>query len=261
MICLLWAKFVKRETQGFMQSWGFNIWIIENWGHLFSSIFLHVFSKPCSRYPGGTSAHRFSSTNINFWYFCLFLSIFVTETRRAHGINPRTEAQLFLLLKGRFFYHSGWFCRHEWLCMIPGSRIFNVDNPRRNLEFKVLWIFSWDIGSRQICGNARCNLKNCSGRVQNRVGEMKFWGHLGFEVLWLLFSRGIGSRQFCGNARCNAVPAGFKTGMCEMKSWSLRFCGCCFPGHWFQQICGNAQCILESCSGKWSGGKKWQPRC
>jgi hypothetical protein len=94
-----------------------------------------------------------------------------------------------------------------------------------------LWIFSWDIGARQICGKARCNLKNWSGRVQNRMGEMKFWGPLGVEDLWLLFSRGIGSRQFCGNARCNAVPAGFKTGMCEMKSWGLRFCGCCFPGH------------------------------
>ena len=231
-----------------------------NYWKLGSLVFIHIFAcffQTMQPLPRGNFS---SQVFIHKYKFLIFLSIFVTETRRAHGINPRTEAQLFLLLKGRFFNHSGWFCRHEWLCMIPGSRIFNVDNPRRNLEFKVL-DFSWDIGSRQICGNARCNLKNCSGRVQNRVGEMKFWGHLGFEVLWLLFSRGIGSRQFCGNARCNAVPAGFKTGMCEMKSWSLRFCGCCFPGHWFQQICGNAQCILESCSGKWSGGKKWQPRC
>jgi hypothetical protein len=27
------------------------------------------------------------------------------------------------------------------------------------------------------------------------------------------------------------------------------------------QVCGNAQCNLESCSGKWSGGKRWSPRC
>ena len=150
-----------------------------NYWKLGSLVFIHIFAcffQTMQPLPRGNFS---SQVFIHKYKFLIFLSIFVTETRRAHGINPRTEAQLFLLLKGRFFNHSGWFCRHEWLCMIPGSRIFNVDNPRRNLEFKVLWIFSWDIGSRQICGNARCNLKNCSGRVQNRVGEMKFWGHLG----------------------------------------------------------------------------------
>ena len=30
-----------------------------------------------------------------------------------------------------------------------------------------------------------------------------------------------------------AVPAEFKTGMCEMKSWGLRFC-VFFLGHWFR---------------------------
>ena len=46
-----------------------------------------------------------------------------------------------------------------------------------------------------------------------------------------------------------AVPAEFKTGMCEMKSWGLRFCGFSWDIG-LGQICRNARCNLESCSGR-----------
>ena len=66
-----------------------------------------------------------------------------------------------------------------------------------------------------------------------------------------MFFRDIGSRQI-GEMRgvtWRAVPAEFKTGMCEMKSWGLRFC----VFSWdigSGQICVNARCNLESCSGR-----------
>ena len=46
-----------------------------------------------------------------------------------------------------------------------------------------------------------------------------------------------------------AVPAEFRTGMCEMKSPGLRFYGV-FLWIGLGQICGNARCNLESCSGR-----------
>ena len=51
--------------------------------------------------------------------------------------------------------------------------------------------------------------------VQDRFGEMR-------AVTW------------------RAVPTEFKTGMCEMKSWGLRFC--VFWGHWFKT--GLGKCAL-----------------
>ena len=47
-----------------------------------------------------------------------------------------------------------------------------------------------------------------------------------------------------------AVPAEFKTGMCEMKSWGLRFCVFFSCDISSRQSCGNARCTLESCFGR-----------
>ena len=48
------------------------------------------------------------------------------------------------------------------------------------------------------------------------------------------------------------------TETCEMKSWGLRVCRVSWDissGQASWLSCGNAQCNLESCSGKWSAGK------
>ena len=57
-----------------------------------------------------------------------------------------------------------------------------------------------------------------------------------------MFFWDIGSRQV-GEMRAvtwRAAPTEFKTGMCEMKSWGLRFC--VFLGHWFKT--GLGKCAL-----------------
>ena len=92
----------------------------------------------------------------------------------------------------------------------------------------------------------RCALESCSGRVQNRDVLEEI---LGFEVLFFLAAMVLDRFAEMRGVTWRAVLAEFKTGMCEKKSWGLRFC--CFScSIGLGQICGNAQCNLESCSGK-----------
>ena len=65
------------SSSGVSSKVGFSTWeSVKGWGHWFLS--RNIFSKELSSYPGGTSAHRFSSTHI----------ILVAGTCSAHGINP-----------------------------------------------------------------------------------------------------------------------------------------------------------------------------
>jgi len=74
------------SSSGVSSKVGFSTWeSVKGWGHWFLS--RNIFSKELSSYPGGTSAHRFSSTHI----------ILVAGTCSAHGINPWTSVKVFIL--------------------------------------------------------------------------------------------------------------------------------------------------------------------
>ena len=70
---------------------------------------------------------------------------------------------------------------------------------------------------------------SCSGRVQNRDVREEI---LGFEVLFFLAAMVSDRFAEMRGVTWRAVLAEFKTGMCEKKSWGLRFCF--VLQHWFR---------------------------
>ena len=69
------------------------------------------------------------------------------------------------------FFLGHWFDRFAEVRAVTWRAVpaeFKTGMCEMKSRSEVLWGFSWDIGSRQMWGNARCNLESCSGRVQNR---------------------------------------------------------------------------------------------
>ena len=121
--------------------------------------------------------------------------------------------------------HSGWLCRTEWLCLIPAGIIFNSRLIIRGVTWRAV-----------------------PAEFKTGMCEMKSWGLRFCRVFLGTLVRDRFAEMHAVTWR--AVPAEFNTGMCEMKFKGLGFCGVFSWDISSRQICGNARCNLESCSGR-----------
>ena len=199
------------SSSGVSSKVGFSTWeSVKGWGHWFLS--RNIFSKELSSYPGGTSAHRVFIYTYNFGCGNL-------QCSRHKTLN---------LNKG--FYSPGLAVLTLFRCCLQHLSLAFARCASGFVDsiFEYIWIYLHLFEYIWAHGKTSKDIKRHGLNTWIPMFiPLFFWAIVdGFAEMsgCVWFLQAWYSRLIIRGVTWRAVPAEFKTGMCEMKSWGLRFC-------------------------------------
>ena len=222
-----WRILPNVKLRGFSQSWIFNMRVSER---LRSLVFIQkLFSKEFSSYPGELQCTGFH-LQYNFGYGNLKCS-------RHKPLNLSTS-----------FYSPGLAVLTLFRCCLQHLSLAFARCASGFVDsiFEYIWIYLHLFEYIWAHGKTSKDIKRHGLNTWIPMFiPLFFWAIVdGFAEMsgCVWFLQAWYSRLIIRGVTWRAVPAEFKTGMCEMKSWGLRFCGV-FLGTLVRDRCGEMRAV------------------